>query len=124
MSPGSHRDWRLRSRADYLAVQNSGARIASRHMTLLGRANALGMDRLGIVASRRVGGAVQRNRAKRRLRELFRHQVRHVSPEGEGRTLDVVVIARQSLVDAPASALRAEFSSAFRRLRAKVKNGS
>jgi ribonuclease P protein component len=43
-------------------------------MILLGQPNTLGCDRLGIIASRKFGGAVARNRAKRRLRELFRRQ--------------------------------------------------
>lgn len=54
-----------------------------------------------VVAGRKVGGAVRRNRAKRRLREALR-QTR--LPEG----LDLVVVARAEAVTAPWSALVAE----------------
>jgi ribonuclease P protein component len=51
---------------------------------------------LGVVASRKVGGAVQRARAKRRLREAYRLNRRHF----EG-TWDVILVARYSLPGAP-----------------------
>jgi ribonuclease P protein component len=48
--------------------------------------------KLGITASRRVGGAVQRNRVKRAIREWFRHDKHRLGG------VDVVVIARKSAV--------------------------
>ena len=51
---------------------------------------AAGLPRLGITASRRVGGAVERNRVKRRIREWFRRERR----AWQG-SLDVLVIARR-----------------------------
>ena len=51
--------------------------------------NRAGPLRLGVVASRRVGGAVTRNRAKRLLREVFR--LRRPSREVSA---DVVLVAR------------------------------
>ena len=47
-------------------------------------------SRLGVVASRKVGGAVARNRAKRRLREAFRRHRHEFSARG-----DVVLVARK-----------------------------
>ena len=52
--------------------------------------------RLGVVASRRVGNAVQRARAKRRMREVYRRQ--RGSLRGK---VDVVLVARQAILDAP-----------------------
>lgn len=49
--------------------------------------------RLGITASRRIGGAVVRNRVKRRIREWFRRRDRRSE-----RQLDIVVIARSGAV--------------------------
>ena len=97
--------------------RSTGRRVATRYLTLLGRPNALERDRLGIVASRRIGGAVVRNRAKRRLREMFRRGLATGAPRPGDRTLDVVVIARRELVDAPFAAVEADFQNALRRLR-------
>jgi ribonuclease P protein component len=105
---------RLRSRGQFTAVQQHGRRVAARYLTVLGRPNAVGHDRLGLVASRRLGGAVVRNRAKRRLRELFR---RSVTTAPSGRGWDVEVIGRSGVADAPFSALTADFTTAVRRMR-------
>ena len=108
---------RLRSRAEFLAVQGSGRRVSARFMTLLGLRNTSDHDRFGIVASRRVGGAVARNRAKRRLREMFRHE-----DSAAGRpSLDIVAIARRELADAPFASVRSDFRAALDRLRKGVK---
>jgi ribonuclease P protein component len=108
---------RLRRRDEFQRVEREGRRVSGRYLTLVGSPNALDCDRLGIIASRRVGPAVARNRAKRRLRALFRAG----EPDrarAAGRTpLDVVAIARRELVDAPAAALAADLQSSLRRLR-------
>ncbi len=57
--------------------------------------------RVAVIASRRVGGAVQRNRAKRRLRELIRAVPLR-------RDVDLVLVARPRCVDAPFDELGAE----------------
>jgi ribonuclease P protein component len=98
-------------------VQEGGRRVAARYVTLLGRPNSLERDRLGVVASRRLGGAVERNRAKRRLREVFRRGLGPVARRAGDLTLDVVAIARRELLDAPFAALEADFQHALRRLR-------
>jgi ribonuclease P protein component len=59
--------------------------------------------RLGVVSSRKVGNAVRRNRARRRLREIFRrHRHRLRGP------VDVVLVARYGVVDAPWQAITEE----------------
>lgn len=64
--------------------------------------------RLGIIASRRVGGAVQRNRAKRLLREVFRL---HGSQLPAG--VDLVAVARNSIARARLEDVERAFRNAF-----------
>ncbi len=107
---------RLRSRREYVAVQQRGRRVAARYLTMLALPNTLGRNRLGLIASRRLGGAVERNRAKRRIRDLFRR----TGPDQleAGRVgLDLVVIPKRELLEASAPDLAADFRSAFGRVR-------
>ena len=103
---------RLRSRGEFTAVQSHGRRVAGRYLTMLAHPNTLGRDRLGVIASKRVGGAVERNRAKRRLRELFRRTI----VAGARPSLDVVAIAKPDVVDAPFPAVAADFQAAWRKI--------
>lgn len=111
---GSER--RLRHHAEFAAVQRHGRRTAGRYLTVLSTSNALGRDRLGLIASRRLGTAVERNRAKRRLRELFRHFGADAHAPGRS-SFDVVIIPRREFVRAPFRAIQADFLTAMGRLR-------
>jgi ribonuclease P protein component len=78
-------------------------------MTVMAARNPQGQSRLGIAATRKLGGAVVRNRAKRLIRELFRHAE---VPAG----LDIVVIPRSDMLDAEFRTVESEFRYALRRL--------
>lgn len=117
MSQSFGRHVRLRSRAEFVAVQERGRRVASRHMTLLALPNTHGVDRLGVVASRRLGGAVTRNRAKRRVREMFR--VGEPDRPKSTTSFDIVVIPRREVASLVFSDLQSEFDAALRKLRAR-----
>jgi ribonuclease P protein component len=106
---------RLKVRREFTAVQDAGRRVSSKFMTVLAQPNGGTHDRLGIIASRRLGGAVARNRAKRVLRDVFRRQS-SLMP-APARSLDLVVIPRTDLLDAPVAVIETEFASAVRRLR-------
>jgi ribonuclease P protein component len=71
-------------------------------------AKAIRGPRVAVIASRAaVGGAVQRNRAKRRLREVFRHHQQAVPPE-----VDLLLVARSSLNRLEYGAIERKFISA------------
>jgi len=110
-------DARLLSRDEFTAVQQHGRRVATRTLTLLAIPNTLGRDRLGIVASRRMGGAVTRNRAKRRIREIFRQRDGNARAVDGQRALDLVVIARRESATAPFADVEKELVTAIGRLR-------
>jgi len=108
---------RLRQHAEYVVVQETGRRVATRYVTVLGKANTLGYDRLGVIASRRLGNAVVRNRAKRRLRELFRQTHPDEAARNGRPTFDFVVIPRRELLTGPLPAVTTDFRAAVRKLR-------
>ena len=92
----------VRARDDFQRVYDSGRRLSGRLMTLFVGPNGTDHARLGIAATRKLGPAVIRNRAKRLARELFRH---HKPPGG----LDVVVVPRREMLDATYVIPEAEF---------------
>lgn len=63
--------------------------------------------RLGVTATRRLGGAVVRNRAKRRVREAFRALCGEL-PGG----LEVVVVVRPPLLEVPQERVREDLAAA------------
>jgi ribonuclease P protein component len=84
---------RVRKRREFEAAQKAGRRVTTPHFVLLLWArDESGLARLGIVASRKVGNAVIRNRAKRLVREAFR-STRDLFQAG----IDLVVIVRRPL---------------------------
>jgi len=80
-------------------------------MTILALPTRSETARLGIVASRKLGRAVQRNRAKRLIRDLFR---RHRCNLGTG-GVDIVVIPKRELLNAPYASLETDYAAVLRR---------
>jgi ribonuclease P protein component len=75
-------------------------------------ANALDHDRFGISTGRRLGGAVVRNRVRRRIREIVRG-----APSSSSQGWDILIVARPGSVEASFDELRA----ALERLLAAVR---
>ena len=108
---------RLRRHAEFQKVFDSGQRIRGRFLTLLVASGQASLPRLGIVASRKLGDSVRRNRAKRLIRELFRQ---FDSPESLA-GVDVVVIPRVELFGATYTSLEEDFRTVFVRGLARLK---
>jgi ribonuclease P protein component len=108
---------RLRRREDFLRVQATGRRISTPHFTLLVAAQPGdgGPSRLGIVATRKMGGAVERNRVKRLCRECFRAWPGLVPPK-----TDLVVIARRGAHLLSLREVREEWARAHRKILAQA----
>ena len=102
---------RLTARRQYSAVHEKGRRVSSPSFTLLGLPSAAGSPRIGITVSRKVGGAVERNRIKRIFREIFRYNRPALVPP-----LDLVVVARPGAADRTMRELEREFLKRFAEL--------
>lgn len=99
---GFHRRERVRRRAEYQRIYDQGVKLHGRLFTLFRFPNGLDIGRLGIAATRKLGGAVARNRAKRLIREVFRRN--KLAPG-----FDIVIVPRRELLDAGLIALESEF---------------
>jgi ribonuclease P protein component len=102
------REQHLRKSSDFTSAYREGGSFSSRLLVIRPRANGLPYNRFGFVTSRAVGGAVVRNRVRRRLREA----VRSLSlVDG----WDVVIIARRSAAEALYGQLRVSLASLLER---------
>jgi ribonuclease P protein component len=106
----------LRSSASFRTVLATGRRRRAGDLVIVRAVGQPGSVRFGLVTGRRIGSAVVRNRAKRRLREAIRAAG---LPEG----YDFVVIAGSTVPDVPFSTLVAWISEATSPFEA-TRNGS
>ncbi len=84
---------RLRTNRDFRKVFDRGVGYSGKSLRVIVKINDRKYNRIGIVASRKVGKAFQRNKVKRRIREAFRRS-KTVIPQG----YDLVVILRTEAV--------------------------
>ena len=113
---------RLRSRADFSRVKTSSERVVTRHFVfLLSRQSPpLTLPRLGVTASRKVGTAVVRNRAKRLVREAFRATAATLWAPG----VDLVVVVRNIDAETRLQEVIAEWESARVKLLSRIRDFS
>src|SRR3989440_6215887 len=93
---------RIRRRAEFQEVYSRGIKAHSRYATVFLLPNELGVGRLGIAATRKLGDAVRRNRAKRLIREVFRRNK-------IARGFDIVIVPKRDLLNASLDALEADY---------------
>jgi ribonuclease P protein component len=104
---------RLRRRADYLRVQAAERRVALPGLLLQAASGEAGCCRVGFTASRKVGNAVIRNRARRRLKAL----ASEILPLHASTGHDYVLVARRDTPVRDYAALRRDLESALKKLR-------
>ena len=94
---------RLARRGEFDAVYRAGKRRSSSHFTIFFRANELPQSRFGFSIKKALGGAVARNRIRRRVREIVRCHRREI-PAG----WDIVIHPKGAVAKAPFAALTAD----------------
>lgn len=112
------RNQRIQKRRDFLRIQEGGTRVSAGPMLLLAEMRAdQAPARLGVVASKKVGNAVARNRAKRLVREAFRHNA-GAAPAG----LELVIVVRPGLEKLGAEDVGRELAAALPRLLRRLRS--
>jgi ribonuclease P protein component len=111
---------RLKQRADYLAAA-SASRVPAGPFVLQARPREdQGAVRVGFTATKKVGNAVERNRIRRRLRELVRLSGDGVLKPGH----DYVLVGRRAALNIPFGKMADELARALRRLHAERKGSA
>ena len=103
---------RLKERADFLAAA-AGVKVSTAAFILQARARKDDAGvRVGFTVSKKVGNAVERNRVRRRLREVVRRSAALPAERGH----DYVLIGRRSALTTAFDRLVADFAGALRRV--------
>jgi ribonuclease P protein component len=109
---------RIRQRRDFLAA-NAGVRVPMPAFVLLVKPAGHSRPRAGFTVSKKVGNAVARNRARRRLREA----ARLLLPERGLAGADHVFIARPRETELPWDELLGQVTEALRKARRRLEAG-
>lgn len=100
----------LRRRADFDAVMRSGTARSHRILVLRWRHTDRAETRIGLSTPRAIGGAVVRNRVRRRLREIVRERLGDI-----GAGYDLLLIARPDAAGASFAELRSALATLLER---------
>ena len=98
----------IKQNHEFRRLYNKGKSAVTPSMVVYCRKGRLPHNRLGITVSTKLGCAVKRNRARRRLRELFR-----LAQPCLKQGYDVVIVARTRAVTIPHKKLQADFDRAM-----------
>jgi ribonuclease P protein component len=106
------RKFRLNRSTDFKRVRQDGKSYAHPLIVLIALPNDGAGVRLGVAAGRSVGGAVERNKAKRWLREATRPLLPQLHPGW-----DLILLARRTMADAQFSDVQAAVGILLKRAR-------
>ena len=115
---GFPRSGRLLRHSDFDRVYKQGRRQFSSHMTVFYLRQSEGGARIGFTVGKVLGGAVVRNRIKRRLREAVRQRRSVLAEIG---AVDVVINPKKSVLKVDFAVLENEISGAFEAIQKSLK---
>ncbi len=102
---------RIRRKKDFLNLYKEGRRFRGRYFNLVYLPSSGRFSRVAVVVSRKVGGAVERNRIKRWMREAFRKNKGLL-----GEPIDVILVARREIREATGADVAAALAGALGKL--------
>lgn len=102
---------RINRSRDFKRVFATGQKFFGRYVIIFRALNeTAGENRFGFITSKRVGGAVSRNRARRQIREIIRQE--EFSAE---KHYDIVIVARASIVGKSSADIRRDLLTNLRK---------
>jgi len=111
------RSSRVGARRDFRAAYEDGVKHHGRLVVVFAKPRAEGGIRLGVTATRKAGGAVVRNRARRRVREIFRRW----AATAKGVDVDLVVNISERATRSPFAVLSSEVTALLSRAAADAR---
>jgi len=102
--------FRISKSKEYNNTYKGGLKIPGKYLIAYVLINSLSINRFGIVASKKLGNAVMRNRARRRIRAIAGG-----STEQLQQGYDIVIIARQSMARADYNRLEKDFYTVMKK---------
>ncbi|MDO5718263.1 MAG: ribonuclease P protein component [Tissierellia bacterium] len=108
---------RLRKNSDFQAVYKRGKNYWNREFTILIKKNNLSITRIGFTVTKKYGTAVERNKIKRRLREIIRNN-QHSLVEG----YDIIIIPKKNTANMSFHELNRSIIHLFNTINKKTKN--
>ena len=106
----------LRKKKDFSVLYNKGKSVGERYLVLFYRENGLSYSRRAYLASKKVGGSVQRNRARRLLRESHRDLEEDIKVG-----YDLIFIARKSIINLKYADVKKSMEAALKKASLKEK---
>lgn len=100
---------RIRNKKDFLHLYKKGKRYRGKYFVLIYLSNELAFSRVAIVASKKLGNAVQRNRTKRWLRTLFRRNKKLLA-----KPFDMILIPRKEIHESDWQSLENDYRAALK----------
>lgn len=104
----------IKENRDFRRIYQKGRSFVTPQLVVYVRGNHLGSNRLGLTTGVKIGGAVQRNRVRRRLREIYRLNQSRLR-QGN----DLIIVARTRAVTASYRELEQSFLRAADKLQLK-----
>ena len=105
---------RIRKKKDFSYLYNKGFFARGKYFNLIYLPNNLPYSRMAVVASKKIGNAVERNKVRRRIRELFRRNKDLLrSP------VDLIVLTKKGVRDASWENMKTQYFSMIEAIGAK-----